>query len=91
MRAAVFLWNVVGKAKYLLGEAVIPLNGSFYSNAVFFTFCIKDLLIKNMLGLIDVFNKALHATLEVKLFNTSLKTLIGKANVDPIVKKTEFP
>ena len=62
VRATIALWNVVGEAQQVLVEAVVPLQGDFYADAVFTLNIEVEHLVHRVLVGVQVINECTQAT-----------------------------
>ena len=90
MSTTIPLRDIVGVAKYLFLEGIVPLHGHFNAYAVFSLHGKMKHVVKLLLVLIQVLNKGLQtAFVEESIFFTA--TLLLENNRHARIQKSQFP
>ena len=85
----VTLRNVVGKAVNVFLEAIVPLQGHFHTDTVFFRREIEDIRMDRRFVLVEILNERLDAAFVVEMIFFAV-ALIAQADRDPGVQERQF-
>ena len=89
VRAAIALRNVVREAQYAFVVAVVPLHGHFDRDVVLLANRVKHSRMQDLLGLVDVIDKTLHAADKRKIVFLA-GALVGQANPHAVIQERQF-
>ena len=82
MSTTVTLRNVIGKAVNVFLEAIVPLQGHFHTDTVFFRREIEDIRMDRRFVLVEILNERLDAAFVVEMIFFAV-ALIAQADRDP--------